>query len=179
LSAIKGDGSGELWSFPTPAPNISGVAVAAGVVYFSSIDGSFYAVNAADGTLLARVDTSFSRGDVTIAGVSSGPSLSRGPVHGGLGDRLPSLFNPFFAPPGGAIVALGLPAHPGLRAASPGGGGVPARTTGQVVRLLSGAAADGQAADTGLSPRADVPVASETGPTAPSLTACPPPAPGW
>src|SRR5262245_26303798 len=100
LSAIKGDGSGELWSFPTPAPNISGVAVAAGVVYFSSIDGSFYAVNAADGTLLARVDTSFSRGDVTIAGVSSGPSLSRGRIYVGLGDTLTSLFNPFFAPPG-------------------------------------------------------------------------------
>src|SRR5262245_24757733 len=80
LTAIKGDGSGELWTYEAPAPNISGVAVANGVAYFSSIDGGFYAVNTTDGSLLAQVDTSFQLGNATIAGVSSGPAISRGRV---------------------------------------------------------------------------------------------------
>lgn len=109
LTAIKGDGSGELWTFDTPAPDISGVAVANGVAYFSSIDGSFYALNTADGSLLAQVDTSFQLGDAMVAGVSSGPAVSRGRVYVGLGDTVSNLTNPFAVPPGGAILALGIP----------------------------------------------------------------------
>jgi polyvinyl alcohol dehydrogenase (cytochrome) len=112
LTAIKGDGSGELWTFETPAPDISGVAVANGVVYFSSIDGSFYALNTADGSVLAQIDTSFQVGDATVTGVSSGPAVSRGRVYVGLGDTVSSLTNPFNVPAGGAILALGLPDTP-------------------------------------------------------------------
>ncbi len=119
LTAIQGDGSGELWSFETPAPNLSGVAVANGVVYFSSIDGNFYVLNAADGGLLAQVDTSFQSGDETISGVTSGPAISRGQIYLGLGDTLTDVFNPFFVPPGGAIVALGPNAAQASSAAVP------------------------------------------------------------
>jgi polyvinyl alcohol dehydrogenase (cytochrome) len=108
LTAIKGDGSGQLWKFLTPAPNISGVAVANGVVYFSSVDGSFYAVRAADGALLARVDTAFQMGGATVTGVTSGPAISRGRIYVGLGDTLTNLVNPFAVPAGGAILALGV-----------------------------------------------------------------------
>src|SRR5262249_51226251 len=58
LTAIKGDGSGQLWRVETPSPNISGVAVANGVVYFQSRDGSFFALDATNGATLTTLDLS-------------------------------------------------------------------------------------------------------------------------
>jgi polyvinyl alcohol dehydrogenase (cytochrome) len=160
LSALKADGSGELWSVLTPAPNISGVAVANGVVYFSSIDGTFYALDAADGTILAQVDTSFPLGEATIAGVSSGPSVSRGRIYVGLGDTLTSAFNAAFVPPGGAILALGLPDSDSLLAEAPGSAVAPAALTAdQAAPLLAEAIARWQAAGADVSSLANVQIA--------------------
>jgi polyvinyl alcohol dehydrogenase (cytochrome) len=59
LSAVAADGSHELWHFYTPgSPDLSGVAVANGVVYFQSmLDGTLYALDAKTGALLAQVKT--------------------------------------------------------------------------------------------------------------------------
>lgn len=99
LSAISGDGSRRRWEFRTPKPNLSGVAVANGVVYFQSLDGFLYALDARRGKRLARLKTN---------GQFSGPAVSRGRVYLGTGDMLTSLFNPFKAPGRGAIIALGV-----------------------------------------------------------------------
>jgi polyvinyl alcohol dehydrogenase (cytochrome) len=101
VTAVKGDASGELWTFDTAFPVMSGVAAAGDVLYFTSIDGNLYAVDARTGAELARVFT---------GGESSGPSVSRGRVYVGTGIVLQAtLANPFADPPPGSLVALGLP----------------------------------------------------------------------
>jgi len=101
LSAVAADGSHELWHFNTPfSPNISGVAVANGVVYFQSmLDGTFYALDAATGSPLAEVAT---------GGQSSGPAVSRGQVYLGTGDSAFPFLNPTLPLGPGSLVALGL-----------------------------------------------------------------------
>jgi polyvinyl alcohol dehydrogenase (cytochrome) len=89
LVAIAGDGSHTLWSFPTPAADLSGVAVANGVVYFQSQDGNLYALNEATGGLLAQIYT---------GGSASGPAISNGRIYLGQG---------YFSSSNG-IVALGI-----------------------------------------------------------------------
>jgi outer membrane protein assembly factor BamB len=94
LFAVSGDGATVLWNFMTPSsPNISGVAVANGVVYFQSMfDGTLFALDAETGSALAAVPIGLS---------NSGPSVSRGTVYVGTGS--------YFVPPGpGSITALGL-----------------------------------------------------------------------
>jgi polyvinyl alcohol dehydrogenase (cytochrome) len=106
LSAVAADGSHELWHFDTPAsPNISGTAVANGVVYFQSmLDGTFYALDAETGAALAEVKT---------GGESSGPAVSRGQIYLGTGDSAFPFLNPALTLGAGAVVALGLDDHPG------------------------------------------------------------------
>jgi polyvinyl alcohol dehydrogenase (cytochrome) len=101
LSAVAADGSHELWHFDTPfSPNISGVAVANGVVYFQSmLDGTFFALDASSGRVLAQVVT---------GGESSGPAVSRGQIYLGTGDAAFPFLNPSLPLGGGSIVALGL-----------------------------------------------------------------------
>jgi polyvinyl alcohol dehydrogenase (cytochrome) len=116
LIAIAGDGSHQVWRFTTQytstlgSPDFGGVAVANGVVYFTSwgipfdpldIPGRLYALNAATGALL----TSVSLG----AGVStstSGPAVSRGRVYVGTGDAISAAFG--FGSGPGTITAMGL-----------------------------------------------------------------------
>jgi outer membrane protein assembly factor BamB len=76
--AFTGDGKKELWRFSTPSSaNISGVAVANGVVYFQSTqNGNLYALDAATGAQL---------GVFQIGGGTSGPAISRGHVYVGTG----------------------------------------------------------------------------------------------
>jgi polyvinyl alcohol dehydrogenase (cytochrome) len=102
LSAVAADGSHELWHFNTPhSPNISGVAVANGVVYFQSmLNGMFYALDAKTGTLLAQVAT---------GGQSSGPAVSRGQIYLGTGDSSFPFLNPTLPLGPGSIEALGIP----------------------------------------------------------------------
>lgn len=106
LSAVAADGSGELWHFDTPfSPNVSGVAVANGVVYFqSALDGNLYALDAATGAELTRVLT---------GGQSSGPAISRGRIYLGTGDAAFAFLDPTLPLLPGSIVALGLPDGPG------------------------------------------------------------------
>ena len=102
ISAVTADGGQELWRFETPfSPNISGLAVANGVVYFqSTLDGSLYVLEAATGDVLAQVVT---------GGVSGGPAVSRGQVYVGTGDAA-FVFLDLSLPLGpGSIMALGLP----------------------------------------------------------------------
>src|SRR5262249_44183441 len=98
LSAVAADGSHELWHFDTPfSPNACGVAVANGVVYFQSLFGTFYALDAATGAPLAEVAT---------GGQSSGPAVSRGQIYLGTGDAAFAFLNPA-APLGpGSLLAL-------------------------------------------------------------------------
>jgi polyvinyl alcohol dehydrogenase (cytochrome) len=122
LSAVAADGSHELWHFDTPfSPNISGVAVANGVVYFQSmLDGRFYALDAATGSPLARVVT---------GGQSSGPAVSRGQIYLGTGDSAFPFLNPTLPLGPGSIVALGLGGrHPSATAAT-GNAPAPAAVT--------------------------------------------------
>jgi len=114
ISAIAADGSAELWRIETDgSPNVSGVAVANGVVYFqSTTSGTVYAVAAADGDILATVDINACDGSSPVCGQTSGPSISRGQVYVGVGDVMTGLFNPFLAPGPGALVALGLDSPP-------------------------------------------------------------------
>jgi polyvinyl alcohol dehydrogenase (cytochrome) len=101
LSAVAADGSHELWHFDTPfSPNLSGVAVANGVVYFqSTFDGTFFALDAKTGNVLAQVVT---------GGQSSGPAISRGQIYLGTGDTAFPAFLPFLQLGPGAIIAVGL-----------------------------------------------------------------------
>jgi hypothetical protein len=101
LSAVKADGSKELWHFDTPfSPNASGVAVANGVVYFQSmLDGTFYALNAKTGAPLAQVVT---------GGQSSGPAISRGQIYIGTGDSAFPFLDPTLPIGPGSITALGI-----------------------------------------------------------------------
>jgi polyvinyl alcohol dehydrogenase (cytochrome) len=123
LSAVAADGSHELWHFDTPfSPDLSGVAVANGVVYFqSSFDGTLFALDARTGTVLAQVVT---------GGQSSGPAVSRGQIYLGTGDTaFPGFIQGLPLGPG-SIVALGLGAGhlsgpsvaPRLSAGLPSGG---------------------------------------------------------
>jgi polyvinyl alcohol dehydrogenase (cytochrome) len=119
LWAISGDGSKALWHIDTPSPNLSGVAIANGVVYVQSLlDGYLYAVNAADGTVLAKVQS---------GGQSSGPAVSRGQVYLGTGDAFSATFDPLgvfgYHPGPGTITALGID---GPGAAGPAGAASPA-----------------------------------------------------
>ena len=100
LSAVAADGSQELWHFDTPfSPNASGVAVANGVVYFQSLFGTFFALDAGTGAPLAQVLT---------GSLTSGPAISRGQVYLGTGDAAFTFLTG--APIGtGSIMALGIP----------------------------------------------------------------------
>jgi polyvinyl alcohol dehydrogenase (cytochrome) len=97
--AFDGGATHELWRFNTPGgANLSGVAVANGVVYFSSMDGKLYALRAADGAPLAQL---------ALGAHTSGPSISKGRVFLGTGDSISHFF--FGVPTPGSIVALGVP----------------------------------------------------------------------
>ena len=97
LVAIAGDGSHVLWDFHTPTPNLSGVALANGVVYFVSLNGTMYALDEATGALLDQVNT---------GGGNSGPAISNGQIYLGQGNLLTGNTS-------GGIVAFGLsPAQP-------------------------------------------------------------------
>jgi polyvinyl alcohol dehydrogenase (cytochrome) len=100
LIAIAGDGSHELWRFPTPgSPDAGAVAVANGVVYFiSSFSGVLYALDSSTGAPLAGVPLG------PIPGTSSfdGPSVVNGQVFAGKGLNFGGNSFP------GAIIALGL-----------------------------------------------------------------------
>jgi hypothetical protein len=100
ISAVAADGSHELWHFDTPfSPNASGVAVANGVVYFQSMFGTFYALNAQTGAPMAQVLT---------GSLTSGPAVSRGQVYLGTGDAAFTFLTG--APLGsGSVMALGIP----------------------------------------------------------------------
>jgi len=101
LIALSADTLEEEWHVYTPfSPNLSGVAVANGVVYFQSLfDGNLYALNAATGDELLRVP---------VGASLSGPAVSNGCVYVGTGD---AIFRPALggtpALPGG-IIAIGL-----------------------------------------------------------------------
>jgi outer membrane protein assembly factor BamB len=99
LSAISADGSRIRWNFHAAKPNLSGVAVANGVVYFRSLDGFLYVLGARTGRLLKHIRTN---------GQVGGPAISCGRVYLGTGDILSSLVNPFLVPGRGSIVALGI-----------------------------------------------------------------------
>ncbi len=99
--AFTSDATQELWRFNTPGgADLSGVAVANGVVYFSSMDGNFYALRASNGTLLKQL---------ALGAHSSGPSVTNGHVYVGTGDSISYLF--FGVPTTGRIVALGVPCN--------------------------------------------------------------------
>src|SRR5262249_39043275 len=83
------------------APNGSGVAVANGVVYFQSLDGTLYALDAkapdAEHALLATFQT---------GGNFSGPAVANGHVYLGTGSVIPTAP---YAQYHNGITALGLP----------------------------------------------------------------------
>jgi outer membrane protein assembly factor BamB len=85
-------------------PVASGVAVANGVVYFTTVaSGKLVAVNAATGALLKEID---------LGPVWSGPSVSRGRVYVGTGNTLftPSDFEAYFPKKyTGVLYSFGLP----------------------------------------------------------------------
>jgi polyvinyl alcohol dehydrogenase (cytochrome) len=107
LTAVTGDAQHVVWQLSIPQKaNLSGVAVANGVVYFASLNpgtgdrlsnssGTLFAVNASTGAQLAAVPL----GNCA----NSGPAISNGRVLFGLGNEL--LFS---GQPTGNIVALGL-----------------------------------------------------------------------
>src|SRR5262249_48280899 len=97
--AFTGDATQEIWRFYTPngGSDLSGVAVANGVVYFESVDGNLYAVRASDGALLKQL---------SIGAYTSGPSISDGHIYVGTGDAFGFLYG---FPATGSIVALGTP----------------------------------------------------------------------
>lgn len=99
--AFTGDAKHELWRFHSNdgGSDLSGVAVANGVVYFSSVDGNLYALRASSGALLKQLP---------IGANTSGPSVSDGQVYVGTGDAFAYSYG---FPVTGAIVALGLPSH--------------------------------------------------------------------
>jgi polyvinyl alcohol dehydrogenase (cytochrome) len=85
-------------------PVASGVAVANGVVYFTTVaSGKLVALNAASGALLKEID---------LGPVWSGPSVSRGRVYVGTGNTLftPSNFETYFPKKStGVLYSFGLP----------------------------------------------------------------------
>src|SRR5262245_8633968 len=111
LSAVAADGSHELWHFDTPfSPNLSGVAVANGVVYFqSALNATLFALDAPTGSWLATVNT---------VGQSSGPAISRGQIYLGTGDAAFTFLTGQPLGPG-SIVAVGLPEKQARAATAP------------------------------------------------------------
>jgi polyvinyl alcohol dehydrogenase (cytochrome) len=96
LVAFSGDASQELWRVEIAGTaNISGVAVANGVVYFASINGNLYALDAGTGAQLAAV---------SIGASASGPSIDRGRVFAGTGNPFALIFTG--TPDPGTIVSL-------------------------------------------------------------------------
>jgi polyvinyl alcohol dehydrogenase (cytochrome) len=100
LFAVSLNGSRRIWDFQTPiSPNITGVAVANGVVYFQSLlNGELFALDEKTGALLAKAVT---------AGSSSGPAIAHGSLYEGAGFAFgANLVNePNVS---GSIVAIGL-----------------------------------------------------------------------
>jgi hypothetical protein len=68
-------------------------------LYFQSATGTFYALDASNGSVLAQVVTN---------GQSSGPAISSGQIYVGTGDAARPFRNPALPLGPGAIVALGL-----------------------------------------------------------------------
>jgi polyvinyl alcohol dehydrogenase (cytochrome) len=99
LVAIAGDGSHELWRFTTPqSPDMAGVAVANGVVYFTStFSQQLFALDATSGAFLKAVQ---------VGNSDSGPAVSQGQIYVGTGDALSAAFLGISGP--GTITALGL-----------------------------------------------------------------------
>jgi outer membrane protein assembly factor BamB len=101
LYAVSLDGRSVKWDFKTPAPDGSGVAIANGVVYFESLDGNLYALDAkapnAAHALLAKIPT---------GGNFSGPAVADGRVFLGTGAIIPTAS---IAQYHNGIMALGLP----------------------------------------------------------------------
>ena len=101
LFAFSADTLAEEWHFETPgSPNLSGVAVANGVVYFQSVfDGNLYALDATTGAQLLALP---------VGPSTSGPAVSNGRVYMGTGDAIlrPGLGVPPALP--GGIIAIGL-----------------------------------------------------------------------
>jgi polyvinyl alcohol dehydrogenase (cytochrome) len=101
LYAVSLDGKTMLWDYKTPAPNGSGVAIANGVVYFQSLDGTFYALDAKAPDAAHALLASFPTG-----GNYSGPAVADGHIFLGTGAVIP------LAPPTNyhnSITAFGLP----------------------------------------------------------------------
>ena len=100
LFAVSLAGTRKRWGFQTPhSPDLTGVAVADGVVYFQSLlDGNLYALDERSGRLLARAPT---------AGSSSGPAVAGGRLYEGTGFAFGA--NEVNEPNvSGSIVAVGL-----------------------------------------------------------------------
>jgi polyvinyl alcohol dehydrogenase (cytochrome) len=99
IIAFTGDAKEELWRFRTSnGPDLSGVAVANEVVYFSSYDGNLYALDTQSGTQLAQI---------ALGAQSSGPAVTDGRVYLGTGNTLGLYGLGPLAP--ATIVALALP----------------------------------------------------------------------
>lgn len=120
---ISGDATTERWRHERPKappagigirllnkevgdPIASGVAVANGVVYFTTtVSKKLVVLDAARGTVLKEIE---------VGAVWSGPSVSRGRVYVGTGAVLfstPGDFSLFPHQPNGAVVAYGLPGN--------------------------------------------------------------------
>jgi polyvinyl alcohol dehydrogenase (cytochrome) len=155
LSAVAADGSRELWHFDTPfSPDLSGVAVANGVVYFqSTFDGTLYALDAVTGKLLKQV---------TTGGVTSGPAISRGQIYVGIGDAVTPDHDPTVPLGHGAIVALGLPDEHDRVSESPHGSSKAEALTTERARPDAGEAVALRQAGTDVSPNASALVAGDT-----------------
>jgi outer membrane protein assembly factor BamB len=101
LYAVSLDGKTVLWDFKTAAPNGSGVAIANGVVYFESLDGTLYALNAKAPDAAHALLGSFQ-----IGGNYSGPAVADGHVFVGTGSIIPLAPYTQYQ---NSIVCLGLP----------------------------------------------------------------------
>src|SRR5207244_230334 len=101
LYAVSLDGKTLLWDFKTPGPNGSGVAIANGVVYFQSLDGTLYALDARAPDAAHALLASFPTG-----GNYGGPAVANGHVYVGTGSAVP--IAPFTQYHNG-ISAYGLP----------------------------------------------------------------------
>lgn len=108
---ISGDTQREHWRHERPKvgllgdPVASGIAVANGVVYFTTtVSGKLVALDASDGRVIK---------EIAVGPVWSGPSVSRGHVYVGTGNLLfagPDMpLSPFGYRPHGALISFGLP----------------------------------------------------------------------
>jgi polyvinyl alcohol dehydrogenase (cytochrome) len=95
ITALSADGTTQLWHFDTPgSPDMSGISVANGVVYFQSVfDGQIRALDEKSGAMLATIP---------IGPAISGPSIAGGQVYVGTGLPFGSLTTPSH------VIALGL-----------------------------------------------------------------------